>query len=225
MARPHLNKRDSCTQSACLGPVMSKSKAVVTVIPSGWRQIVQRKKTVLGWPDWSAVAALPTGRNVRPRRNDVHTVSAEITEAVFQLADERGTGLEGVRLRLKAWAYRRHRDVTGTLEVVGGRTFVTISRIDAWPSDPHHNSFKALRKRGLKGFPGQIPGCHVHRFDDNVKYGAEAFGAGPEGNLPVAAAFPNDLESLRDFLRSVRAEFNIDGLDEFPGPPSWQGLV
>jgi hypothetical protein len=58
-----------------------------------------------------------------------------------------------------------------------------------------------------------------------VKYGAEAFGAGPEGNLPVAAAFPSDLESFRDFLRSVGAEFNIDGLDEFPSPPSWQGLV
>ena len=79
---------------------MSKSKAVVTVIPSGWRQVVQRKKTLIGWPDWSPVAALPTGKNVRPRRNDVHTVSAEITEALFLLGDENGTGLEGVRLRL-----------------------------------------------------------------------------------------------------------------------------
>src|ERR1700730_12443160 len=203
---------------------MSKSKpSAIAVIPSAWRQIVQRKKTVIGWPQWPEVAALPIGKNVRTRRDDVHTVSAETTEVVFQLADERGTGLEGVRLRLKAWAYRRHRDVTGTLEVVGGRNFVTISRIDAWPSDPHHNSFKALRKPGLRGFPEQIPGCHVHRFDDNVKYGTEAFGAGPEGNLPVAAAFPKDLESFRDFLRSVGAEFNVVGLDEFPGPPSWQG--
>jgi hypothetical protein len=204
---------------------MSKSKSIVTVIPSGWRPIVQRKKTALGWPEWSDVAALPTGRKVRHRRDDVHTVAAEITEAVFQLADESGIGLEGVRLRLKAWAYRRHRDVTGTLEVVGGRNFVTISSIDAWPSDPHQNSFKALRKPALRNFPGQISGCHVHRFDDNVKYGAEAFGAGPEGNLPVAAAFPKDLESFRGFLRSVGAEFNIEGLDEFPSPPSWKGSV
>jgi hypothetical protein len=117
---------------------MSKSKpSAIAVIPSAWRQIVQRKKTVIGWPQWPEVAALPIGKNVRTRRDDVHTVSAETTEVVFQLADERGTGLEGVRLRLKAWAYRRQRDVTATLEVVGGRSFVTISRIDAWPSDPH----------------------------------------------------------------------------------------
>jgi hypothetical protein len=109
--------------------------------------------------------------------------------------------------------------------VVGGRNFVTISRIDAWPSDPHQNSFKVLRKPGLKEFPAEIQGCHVHRFDDNVRYGAEGFGAGPEGNLPVAQAFPKNLESFRDFLRSVGTEFNIEGLDEFPGPPSWQGLV
>ncbi len=205
---------------------MSKSKpSAIAVIPSAWRQIVQRKKTVIGWPQWSEVAALPVGKNVRTRRDDIHTVSAETTEVVFQLADERGTGLEGVRLRLKAWAYRRQRDVTATLEVVGGRSFVTISRIDAWPSDPHHNSFKALKKAALRAFPAVIAGDHIHRFDDNAKYGAEAFGAGPEGNLPVAAAFPNDLQSFRDFLRSVGTEFNIEGLDQFPSPPSWQGLV
>ena len=155
---------------------MSKSKSIVTAIPSVWRQIVHRKKTALGWAEWSDVAAIPTGRKVRHRRDDVRTVSAEITEAVFPLADESGTGLEGVRLRLKAWAYRRNRDVTGTLEVIGGRNFVTISRIDAWPSDPHRNSFKALRKAALRGFPEEIPGCHVHRFDDNVKYGRKRLG-------------------------------------------------
>jgi hypothetical protein len=204
---------------------MSKSKTVVTVIPSGWRQIVQRKKTVIGWPEWSPVAALPSGKKVRPRRDDVHTVAAEVTEALFLLADEKGTGLEGVRLRLSAWAYKRHKDVTATLEVVGGRNFVTISRIDAWPTTPHQNSYKAIKKPGLKGLQSELPGCHAHRFDDNVKYGAEAFGAGPEGNLPVARAFPFDLQSFRDFLRVVGVEFNIDGLDEFPGPPSWQGLI
>lgn len=205
---------------------MSKSKsAVAGVIPRQWRDIIQRPKTVLGWPPWSDVAALPTGKNVRLRRDDVHTVSAEITEVLFQLADDKGIGLEGVRLRFKAWAYSRHRDVTATLEVIGGRSFVTMSRIDAWPSDPHRNSFKVLKTPSLRTFAQEIQGCHVHRFDDNAKYGPEAFGAGPEGNLPVAVAFPNDLQSFRDFLRSVETEFNIEGLDEFPGPPSWQGLV
>lgn len=204
---------------------MSKSKAVVTVIPSGWRHIIQRKKTVIGWPDWSPVAALVSGKKAQHRRDDVRTVSAEVTAAIFLLADDKGTGLEGVRLRLNVWAYKRHEDVTATLEVVGGRNFVTISRVDAWPSVPHQNSYKALKKPGLKGFQAELPGCHVHRFDDNVKYGAEAFGAGPEGNLPVAAAFPNNLQSFRDFLRSVGTEFNIDGLDEFPGPASWQGFI
>jgi hypothetical protein len=180
---------------------------------------------VIGWPEWSPVAALPSGKKVRPRRDDVHTVAAEVTEALFLLADEKGTGLEGVRLRLSAWAYKRHKDVTATLEVVGGRNFVTISRIDAWPTTPHQNSYKAIKKPGLKGLQSELPGCHAHRFDDNVKYGAEAFGAGPEGNLPVARAFPFDLQSFRDFLRVVGVEFNIDGLDEFPGPPSWQGLI
>jgi hypothetical protein len=205
---------------------MSKSKSnAVVVIPETWRHIVERKKTLISWPPWSEVQALPTGSKVHTHRDDLHTVSAEITEALFQLADEDGTGLEGVRLRLKAWAYRRHRDVTATLEVVGGRSFVTISRVDAWPSDPHHNSYKALSKSGLKAFEPIIDGCHVHRFADNVKYGREAFGAGPEGNLPVAEAFPHNLQSLRDFLRSVGAEFRIEGLDEFPGPPSWQVIL
>ena len=203
---------------------MSKS-AGASIIPRIWREIQQRKKAVLGWPDWSEAAVLRTGKNVKTSRDDLHTVSAEVTQALFQLGNEQGVHIEGVRLRLKAWAYRRNRDVTATLEVVGDRSFVTIARIDAWPSSPHHNSFKALKKPALKGFPTAIEGCHVHRFDDNAKYGAEAFGPGPEGNLPVAQAFPNDLQSFRDFLRSVGDEFNIEGLEEFPGPPSWQGLV
>jgi hypothetical protein len=207
-----------------VGRVGRKPAAVVR-LPKEWREIVQQPKTIIGWPDWSGIEALPTGKNVRTRRGDIHTVSAEITEVLFQLSDQNGIGLQGVRLRLKAWAYKRHRDVTATLEVLGGRSFVTISRVDAWPSDPHRNSFKILKVPQLKGFPAELAECHVHRFDDNAKYGAAAFGAGPEGNLPVAAALPNALQSFRDFLRSVGTEFDIGGLDNFPGPPSWQGLV
>jgi hypothetical protein len=82
-----------------------------------------------------------------------------------------------------------------------------------------------IKKATLRDLSSSNRGRSIHRFDDNAKYGAEAFGAGPEGNLPVAEAFPNDLQSFRDFLRSVGTEFNIEGLDQFPSPPSWQGLV
>lgn len=218
-------KISGCIQAATHGAEMSKYKLVNTAIPDAWRRVLMQRKSVIGWPEWPAVPSLRSGSKVKTSRDDVRTVAAETTEVLFPLADDNGIGLEGVRLRLNAWAYRRHQDVTATLEVVGGRSFVAISRVDAWPTAPHQNSFKALKKPGLKGFAGEILGCHVHRFDDNVKYGAEAFGAGPEGNLPVAAAFPNDLQSFRDFLRSVGTEFNIEGLDEFPGPPGWQGLV
>lgn len=205
---------------------MTKRKSDATiVIPDAWRHIVERKKAFIGWPSWPDVPELPSGPRARLRRDDLHTVSGEITEVLFQLADEAGTGLTGVRLRLKAWAYRRQKDVTATLEVIGSRSFVTVSRVDAWPSDPHRNSYKALGKSGLKHLESEVDGCHVHRFADNAKYGPEAFGPGPEGNLPVAVAFPNNLQSFRDFLRSVGTEFNIDGLDEFPSPPTWQVML
>ena len=186
---------------------------------------MQQRKTLIGWPDWPAVPFVRSGTKVKTPRDDVHTGSTEETEVLFQLADEDGVGLEGAKLRISAWAFRRHCDVTATLEAVGGRSFVAISRVDAWPTTAHQNSYKALRKSGLKGYAGEIAGCHVHRFDDNVKYGPEAFGPGPEGNLPVAVAFPYDLQSFRGFLRSVETEFNIDGLEDFPSPPGWQGLV
>jgi hypothetical protein len=133
-------------------------------------------------------------------------------------------GLEGVRLRLTAWAFRRNIDVTATLEVVGGRSFVTIARVDAWPSDPHMN-VRARKVSGLKHLPPQVDGCHVHRFADNAKMGGEAFGAGPHGNLPVAAGIPNGLGSFRDFLRTVGVEFNIAGLDDVQPPESWMVII
>jgi hypothetical protein len=44
------------------------------------------------------------------------------------LARRSGAGLEGVRLRLTAWPFRKEYDVTATLEAEGGRSFVTIGR-------------------------------------------------------------------------------------------------
>jgi hypothetical protein len=205
---------------------MPKNKtSVAAVIPNAWPKIIEQRKTILGWPQWSPVAALPPEKDVRTSRADLNTVAAETTQALFGLADEHGTGLEGVRLRLSAWAYRRQRDVTATLEVPGGRSFITISRIDAWPSDPHHNSHKVRKTPGLKTLPALVEESHIHRFEDNAKCGIGAFGAGPEGNLPAAVPFPNNLQSFREFLRSVGTEFNIEGLVEFPSPEGWQGLI
>jgi hypothetical protein len=131
------------------------------------------------------------------------------------LARRSGAGLEGVRLRLTAWPFRKEYDVTATLEVEGGRSFVTIGRVDAWPSDPHINSI-ARKHSALRHLPAQIDGHHVHRFGDNALLGRGAFA--PMSNLPVAAPIEDRLQSFRDFLRIVGREFRIDGLSEFTPP-------
>jgi hypothetical protein len=190
-------------------------------VPDAWRRIAEQQKTILGWPAWSEVEPLPTGHRVVTLRGDLHTAAAETTEAVIQLGDQSGIGLEGVRLRLVAWAFRRLHEVTATLEVEGGRSFVTIARVDAWPADPHMN-ITARRHPALRHLPPTIDESHVHRFAENARLGRSAFG--PEGNLPVAAPIPHDLRSFRDFLRTVSAEFRVDGLDEFD-PPDWQVLI
>ncbi|MGY3341955.1 hypothetical protein ACVWZ4_004333 [Bradyrhizobium sp. USDA 4472] len=152
-------------------------------------------------------------------KSELHTVAAETTEVIIPLADENGVGLEGVRLRLSAWAYRRQHDVTATLEVAGGRrSFVNISRIDAWPADPHFNTI-ARKTAGLGHVPPVVEHCHIHRFEDNAKVGGIAFL--PPHNLPIAVPFSEPLTSFRSFLRMVAQEFNIQGLDDFPAPP-WQ---
>jgi hypothetical protein len=112
-------------------------------------------------------------------------------------------------------------EVTATLEMEGGRSFVTIARLDAWPADPHINPV-SRRKVGLSQLPAQIDGHHVHRFRDNARLGISAFA--PHGNLPIAAPIPDDLKSFRDFLRSVSREFRIDGLDQID-PPDWQVMI
>jgi hypothetical protein len=82
-----------------------------------------------------------------------------------------------------------------------------------------------LRKYpSLRRFPAQIHGSHVHRFADNARLGARAFGPGPQANLPVAIEIPNELTSFREFLRLVSAEFNIDGVEGFD-PPNWQVMI
>jgi hypothetical protein len=199
--------------------------AAVGVVPVAWRKILERKKTLVGWPEWPTATPLPTGKRIRSRRDDVRTASAEETEVLLQFVDEHGIGIEGVRLRLKAWAFHRNRDVTATLEVAVGKSFVTIGRVDGWPSSPHMNVRAVLKTHGLKKLPQVLDGCHVHRFADNSKIGLQAFGKGPEGNLPAAVKIPNGLGSFRQFLRMVETEFSIEGLSEFPAPPGWQGML
>jgi hypothetical protein len=155
-------------------------------------------------------------------RDELHTSAAETIEIVIPLADDSGVGIEGARLRIVAWPFRRHYDVTSTLEVTGGRSTVTIARIDAWPPDPHLN-IMARRHSALSHLPPIVDGSHVHRFLDNERLGRVAFA--PYDNLPVAAPIPDtDLGSFRDFVRIVGIEFNIDGTGGIAAP-DWQTML
>jgi hypothetical protein len=184
-------------------------------IPESWRFVAGERKTYLGWPEWSTVPRLPSGVKTRSGKAELVTANAETIEAIVQLADASGVGLEGARLRLVAWAFRMQEDVTATLEVPGGRSFVSIARLDAWPADPHMNLL-ARKHPTLRHIPARVEGCHVHRFADNAVLGKQAFR--PPCNLPVAAPLPNRLQSFRDFLRTVSAEFMIDGIEDFNAP-------
>jgi hypothetical protein len=193
-------------------------KADIGVVPPWWREIAEQRKTILTWPEWSNPPELPTGKTID--RFDLRTIAAETIEMIVPLADADGVGLEGVRLQLTAWPYRKDHDVTALLEVPGGRSFVSIARLDAWPPDRHMNIL-ARRFPGLSHLPAIIDGHHVHRFDDNAKLGMRAFGA---GNLPLAAPITARLQSFRDLLRVLGVEFRIDGLDDIK-PPDWSVLI
>lgn len=187
-----------------------------TTIPLWWVEVARIRKTLMGWPAWSQPNPLKPPKS----KNDLSTIAAEWTEVVIPLGNEQGTGLQGVQLRLNAWAYRRLHEVTATLEVGGGgRQSVTIARVDAWPSDPHFNSV-ARKVPKLRGkVPNEVDGSHVHRFRDNARVGGKAFR--PPFNLPIAVPVPETLTSFRGFLRTVGTEFVIIGLEEFD-PPPWQ---
>ena len=194
---------------------------IVGKIPDEWAQITGQQKTLMAWPEWPEVPVLATGKRVSTQRDQLRTAAAETIEIVVPLGDARGIGLEGVRLRILAWAFRQLREVTATLEVVGNRSFVTIARVDGWPVDPHINPVRRNHPT-LKRLPAQIVGHHVHRFADNARLGLAAFT--PNANLPIAAPTPDDLESFRDFLRTVAAEFHIDGAERLK-PPDWRVML
>jgi hypothetical protein len=195
-------------------------KIDISPVPDRWRRIALMRKTIQVWPEWSEVTPLAAKKTGSTQdRDDLNTNAAETIELIVPLSDEHGVGLEGVRLSITAWPYRKLEDITALLEVPGGRSFTNIARVDGWPLDPHMN----LRSRNYPGLGHLLPeviGHHVHRFDDNARLGLDAFGA---ENLPLAAPITQRLESYRDFLRVVGAEFNIDGTDQLV-PPDWSTL-
>jgi hypothetical protein len=76
------------------------------VVERRWAEIAAAPKTPVLWPAWSDPEPPPP--STKPMsRSDLHSVAAETTEVVIPLGDASGVGLEGVRLRLSAWAYRR----------------------------------------------------------------------------------------------------------------------
>lgn len=199
----------------------SKPKAPGGIVPTAWKAINDQPKTLLVWPTWPVVEPPPSGRRVKLERDALHTTAAETIDITIPLGDEHGVGLEGTRLRIIAWPFRRHTDVTATLEVVGGRSTVTIARLDAWPLDPHLN-LMARRHSALSHLPAKVDGSHVHRFPDNARLGAAAFF--PHGNLPIAAPILDELISFRDFVRILGVEFNIRGTDMISSP-DWQSMI
>jgi hypothetical protein len=172
---------------------------------------------MLQWPTWSQVDPPTRGPS---RRGDIHTTAAEDIRLVVPLGEAGGPGLEGVRLRLTAWPYKRCRDLTATLEAPGGRSFVAIARLDAWPPDPHLNT-QRRRHPALRHLPAEIETHHVHRFEDNARLGLRAF----QENLPIAAPIEGTIESFRDFVRIVGEEFNVEDTDGIEPPESWRDLL
>jgi hypothetical protein len=204
-----------------LDQLVSASPTLPDDIPGEWQRIAVMPKTLVGWPVWSEVTAPPSGPRPVTRRNELRTTAGEVISVVIPLGASGGPGLEGVRVRLTAWPFRREYDVTATLEVEGGRSFVTIARIDAWPASRHVNTV-ARKYTALRHLPPIIEGHPIHRFIDNARLGTAAFA--PMANLPIAAPIEGELQSFRDFMRIVACEFVIEDISRF-NPPDWQRLI
>lgn len=134
MRYPHY-ARNGCSA----GLDVIRRPAVAGSVPNEWKEIARQRKTIIGWPVWSDPEPLPNSTKAPTRRSELRSLAAETTETLIPLADSNGVGIEGVRLRINAWAYRRMHEVTAILEVPGHRRFVNIARVDAWPADPHLN--------------------------------------------------------------------------------------
>lgn len=184
-----------------------------------WCDLLSQPKFIFGWPDWEKipiaqedkVTALTAGRV--PLRSQ----SAQRVEILTQLQDENAIALEGVRLRLAAWAERYMEDMTTTLEVLYLERWVCISRIDFIPYAAHAN--KHWRRFKL---PAEVNGSHIHSCQNNAKLGLEAFT--PRENLPVAMPLDQEPRSFREVLSVIEKEFGVSGLADLP-PPEWNGRL
>lgn len=191
-------------------------------VPPSWRHAAEAAKEIIGWPEWHLPPVLQSGAKIRPVWGELRTASAETVDLLVALGEKNGPGLEGVRLRICAYAYRRQFEVTATLEAAGGRSFCTIARVDAWPADPHMNT-SCRKNPALSHLPAIVTGNHVHRFSDNALMGRQGFA--PFGNLPAASGIDEAVVSFRQFLRIVALEFRVDGIEDIPPPDSWQVLL
>ena len=199
----------------------TKGKAKSPAISGWWVEVARMPKTLMSWPAWSDPEPPAPAKTLRPR-DELLSVAAETTEVVIPLGTKEGFGIQGAQLRLNAWAYRRMHEATATLEIAGGRSFVTIARVDAWPADPHMNGL-ARKYPKLRTVPPIVDGSHVHRFRDNARIGSKAFL--PLFNLPIAVPVAEPLTSFRGFLRTVAQEFVIVGLEDFDPPPWQENLI
>lgn len=190
-------------------------------LPKTWLETVTVDKEPLGWPEWLGEDPPPTPRDGRTPRGEIRTTAAKRAEVVIPLGVVGGAGLEAVRLRLLAWRDRREHEVTATLEIEGGRRFVCLARVDAWPPDPHDNARRDICRR--LGILPTVDSHHVHRFQDNAILGFDGFA--PLGNLPIARPIEGGNLSFRRFMEIVCLEFRVKGLEEFPPPPNWGSLI
>lgn len=217
-----LSSISSCRISAVTrGRIIGIRIGTEEKIPERWREIATAEKELLAWGEWSKVVPppqLPKGRQGTPP-GTIRSSAAERTVVLLPLATTDGIGIEGARLRMVAWPFRREYGVTATLEVEGGKSFTTIARIDAWPSDPHDNTRRDICRR--LGIPVTVESHHIHRFEDNALIGLEAF----SGNLPIARPIHEATLSFKKFLAVVEREFRVRGLQGFPCPPTWEGLL
>lgn len=184
-----------------------------------WREAAEKPKVIFDWPSWEAneVVRLSKKQAGSLGHKPFRSSDAERLSLLAQLADVNGPSIEGLRLRLEAWANRPMCDLTATLELLDGAQWVCLSRVDVAPYGPHSN--KDWRTLGI---PPDITGSHFHAFSDNVKLGKGAFA--PTGNLPAARPLGREPDSFREFVVVVGQIFNIDGSADLPCPEWQKGL-
>jgi hypothetical protein len=141
-------------------------------------------------------------------------------EAVVRLRSE-GVSLEGLRLRANASIDFYDRDITMQLELLRWSSKFHLTRADFRPFSMHQNN-----RRELKHLPRRIEACvtHIHRFEDNVRLGVDAFRSVKIDNLPAAAPVEPAPGSVRDFLSVVAQCMSIGDCRDMPLPP-WQGRL